>query len=99
MKIYTKLEEIRRQPDHIRMRYALGSVIISMLFISILWIFSITSSFQNQTQVQDAYEPVVPVEKQGTQPAQNTPDSGASSGTSTTNQADVVPSLNEWIKK
>lgn len=35
-----KIEEIRKKPEHIKIRYVWGSVAISMLFIIIIWIFS-----------------------------------------------------------
>jgi predicted PurR-regulated permease PerM len=53
MNIKEKIEEIRKKPEHIRMRYVWGSLAISMFFIIIIWIFSmfmlLHSSFsQNQ---------------------------------------------------
>ena len=42
-----KIEEIRRQPDHIRLRWVWGSVLLSMLIIFIIWIFSINLMFKN----------------------------------------------------
>ncbi len=60
MSIQTKIEAIRRQPEHIRMRYVLGSVFISMLLISILWIFSVTTSFQRQVTVDPTTETQAP---------------------------------------
>jgi len=91
MNIQEKIESIRKQPEHIRMRYVLGSVFVSMLLISVLWVFSITVSFQKQSDSQSF----------GTQTIQNTPpqkttqdDSGVSSQMNST-----APSLNEWIKK
>lgn len=89
MSIQSKIEEIRKQPEHVRMRYTLLSVFISMLFISVLWIFSITTSFKNSSDATPM--PVVPVEKNN----QAIP-------TSEVNQIpkdDNAPSLNEWIKK
>lgn len=46
MNIRNKIEEIRRQPEHIRMRYVIGSVTVTMFFISVLWIFSVITTFQ-----------------------------------------------------
>lgn len=45
MKLSEKIAEIRRQPEHIRLRYVWGSVAISMFFIITIWIFSITLMF------------------------------------------------------
>lgn len=41
MDINKKIEEIRQKPEHIRIRYVWGMVAISMLFIIIIWLFSI----------------------------------------------------------
>ena len=43
-----KLENIRRKPEHIRLRYVWALVAISMFFIIIIWFFSLKSS-QTQT--------------------------------------------------
>ena len=40
MNIERKIEEIRRQPEHIKLRYIYSLVAISMFFILILWFFS-----------------------------------------------------------
>ncbi len=47
MKLEEKIEAIRRQPDHIRLRWVWGSVLLSMLIIFIIWIFSINLMFKN----------------------------------------------------
>ena len=39
-----KIEKIRKQPEHIRMRYVWFFVAVSMLFVIILWIFSLTTA-------------------------------------------------------
>jgi uncharacterized protein YlxW (UPF0749 family) len=41
MGLMDKIEEIRKKPDHIRMRYVWFFVTLSMLFVIILWIFSL----------------------------------------------------------
>ncbi|MCX6761533.1 MAG: hypothetical protein NTY33_01650 [Candidatus Moranbacteria bacterium] len=46
MNIQRKLEEIRRKPEHIRLRYTYGAVVVSMLFILLLWFFSISDSIK-----------------------------------------------------
>jgi hypothetical protein len=84
MSIHTKIEEIRGKPEHIRMRYLLGSVAFSMLIIIVLWVFSITTSFQKQQET-------APIPTQtNDQTQQNIPDN---------NISNTTPSLNEWIKK
>lgn len=47
MNISRKIEEIREKPEHIRMRYVWGGVAISMFFIVIIWIFSLSESFKS----------------------------------------------------
>ena len=49
MGIKEKIEEIRSKPEHIRMRYVWGSVAVSMIFIIIIWIFSILTMFNNSS--------------------------------------------------
>jgi uncharacterized protein YpmS len=44
MGIFDKIDQIRQKPEHIRMRYVLLCVGISMFFVIIFWIFSM----QNQ---------------------------------------------------
>ena len=92
MSIHSKIEEIRKQPEHVRMRYVLLSVFVSMLFISVLWIFSITTSFKNSSDVTPVS--AVPVEK-SSQVAPPPRMSDANSASKDENS----PSLNEWIKK
>ncbi len=40
-----KINEIRQQPEHIRLRYMWGALIISMIFIFAIWIMSIRINF------------------------------------------------------
>jgi hypothetical protein len=47
MYLRQKLAEIREKPEHIRMRYVWGSVVISMIFIVIIWIFSVKEAFKS----------------------------------------------------
>ena len=44
MNIERKIEEIRRKPEHIRIRYIYGLMAISMFFILLLWFFSFFSA-------------------------------------------------------
>lgn len=41
-----KIEKIRQKPEHIRIRYVWFSVAASMLFVIIIWIFSIQSGIK-----------------------------------------------------
>ncbi|MEI7621456.1 MAG: hypothetical protein WCJ51_02895 [Candidatus Moraniibacteriota bacterium] len=45
-----KIEEIRMQPEHIRLRWVWGSVAVSMLLIFVIWIFSITLMFKSENK-------------------------------------------------
>jgi hypothetical protein len=47
MSINKKIEEIRCKPEHIRIRYVWAGVLITMLFIVIIWLFSLGESFEN----------------------------------------------------
>lgn len=90
MNIQEKIEEIRRQPEHIRMRYVLGSVSVSMVLIGILWIFSLTTSFQNQSGDDNT------ASFEDYRAVPGAPD--ATTAPKDTSQ-DQAPSLNEWITK
>jgi hypothetical protein len=46
-RLIEKIEAIRREPEHIRMRYVMISVLISMFLILLLWIFSIYEGFRS----------------------------------------------------
>jgi hypothetical protein len=47
MRIAERIESIRKQPDHVRLRWVWGSVAFSMLVILAIWIFSITVMFRS----------------------------------------------------
>ncbi len=49
MNISEKIAQIRKQPEHIRLRWVWGSVAVSMFFIITIWIFSITLIFKEGT--------------------------------------------------
>lgn len=48
--LWEKIEWVREQPEHIRMRYVLGSLFVSMLFVLGIWLLSVTESFQSIKQ-------------------------------------------------
>lgn len=57
MDLQEKLEEIRRKPKHIRLRYTYIAVVISMFFILLLWGFSLTDSIKKSTiKKQNVFE-------------------------------------------
>lgn len=53
MGLLDKVEEIRKKPEYIRMRYVWFFVALSMLLVIILWIFSLTTAKQ-ETQSNPA---------------------------------------------
>lgn len=53
MGLYEKIEEIRRQPEHIRMRYVWLMVTISMIFVLIIWIVSFKTGTDKDALLPD----------------------------------------------
>lgn len=45
--MWGKIEWIREQPEHIRMRYVAGCLLVSMTFILGIWLLSLKESFQH----------------------------------------------------
>ena len=45
--IWEKIEWIREQPEHIRMRYVFGCLAVSMAFIAGIWLLSLKESFRS----------------------------------------------------
>jgi hypothetical protein len=103
MNIQEKIEHIRRQPEAVRMRYVLGSVSISMFFIILLWIFSLTTSFQRQEiSTPDFIIPIITPTNPNDPAALGVPAFTTHRGDTVQNEGsgeDGTPSLNEWIKK
>jgi hypothetical protein len=50
MNLYEKIEEIRAKPEHVRVRYVWAMVAISMLFVLLIWAFSIGSQSGTKSQ-------------------------------------------------
>ncbi len=48
--LWSKIEEIRKQPEHIRMRYLLVCLSVSMFFIVGIWFLSLRESFGTVAQ-------------------------------------------------
>jgi hypothetical protein len=53
MNISEKIEEMRHQPEHIRIRYVWGCVAVSMFIVLAVWIFSIFSMFGETSTSSD----------------------------------------------
>ena len=45
--LWEKIEFIRSQPEHIRMRYVVGCLFVSMSFIVGIWLLSLGENFQS----------------------------------------------------
>jgi len=58
MHLQRKLEEIRRKPAHIRLRYTYAAVAISMFFILVLWFFSLSENIgkASNSKKQNVFE-------------------------------------------
>lgn len=46
MNINKKIEELRKAPEHVRLRYVWIAVAITMFFVVIIWLFSIGEKLQ-----------------------------------------------------
>jgi hypothetical protein len=46
MDLNKKIEEIRQQPEHIRLRYVWALVAASMFVVVLIWVFSLGESFK-----------------------------------------------------
>lgn len=46
-RLFDKIEAIRREPEHIRMRYVMLSVAVSMVFVVLLWALSVYEGFRS----------------------------------------------------
>lgn len=44
-RLLQKIAEVREQPEHIRMRWALGSVLVCMVFIVGIWFLTLKQGF------------------------------------------------------
>lgn len=66
MGIVQSLEEIRKKPEHIRIRYIFGCVFVSMIFILFLWIASLKQNFENIGDSATDKNPSLPADVQDT---------------------------------
>lgn len=53
MSLTDQIEKIRRKPEHIRMRYVLAMVVFSTVFILGIWIISLKSDNNSETENQN----------------------------------------------
>lgn len=56
MNLTEKIENIRRKPEHIRLRYVWAMVAISMFFVIIIWFFSLKSSQTETAPVMNSID-------------------------------------------
>lgn len=47
MNIFNKIEKIRRQPDHIRLRWSWGLTAVAMFFVVVLWMISFSAQISS----------------------------------------------------
>ena len=96
MNISNKIEEIRRKPEHIRMRYVWGSVLIVMLLVLILWAFSIQDAFRKKDSQNDKSGPLRNyLDKSGDELPSIQNFSGQDQGTSTENEITNPQPINQ----
>lgn len=57
--IEKKVEDIRKQPEHIRVRYVWGAVAITMFFVIFIWLLSMKTNFtqlNNDPETQESID-------------------------------------------
>lgn len=66
MDLNKKIEQLRQQPEHVRVRYVWICVVISMFVVLIVWFFSIASMFaeEKNNSGQTAVEIVPSIDEQ-----------------------------------
>jgi hypothetical protein len=72
MDLGRKLAEIRDKPEYIRLRYVWGAVAVSMVFIVVIWIFSMREAFKS-TQTDGASSSFSELKKQFDAQKENIP--------------------------
>lgn len=48
--LWEKIEWVREQPEHVRMRYVIGSLLVSMTLILGIWFLSLMENFRGMNQ-------------------------------------------------
>lgn len=46
MDLQKKIEQIRQKPDHVRMRYVWGGVVVGMIIVVGVWLVSLSENFR-----------------------------------------------------
>jgi type II secretory pathway component PulM len=64
MDINKKIEEIRQKPEQERLRYVLFWVVGCMIFIVLIWLLSLSSSFTNRIQEDKEDQQVTELKQQ-----------------------------------
>ena len=63
MSLMDKIEEIRQEPEHEKIRYVWGMVALSMVFIIFIWVFSFKSMFRGSEKINSGTDPISGLEK------------------------------------
>ena len=90
MNISKKIEQIRRQPEHVRMRWVIGSVAVSMFFVFVIWLFSLQLMFNKDAQVKNESNGLSETLKQIKETAPSLKDIPLTSGTNSTENEGVA---------
>lgn len=54
MNLFDKIEEIKSKPERIRLKYIYGAVAVSMLFVLLIWFFSLQDMFRSSSSEADS---------------------------------------------
>ncbi len=73
MDINKKIEEIRQKPERERLKYVLFWVVGCMIFIVLIWLLSLSSSFTNRTQENEEDQQVTELKQQVQEIKKSTP--------------------------
>ena len=77
MDINKKIEEIRKKPEHVRLRYVWGGMFLSMMIIVIVWVFSLRENFRSKGEevplAAPSFSELQDQLQQGPVPLQNPP--------------------------
>ncbi|HBI17386.1 MAG: hypothetical protein UR60_C0007G0010 [Candidatus Moranbacteria bacterium GW2011_GWF2_34_56] len=64
MNITDKIEEIRRKPEHERVRYVWAMVSLSMIFVIFIWFFSFKNMLGSDNKTNSESGPITGLEQE-----------------------------------
>lgn len=67
MNITDKIEEIRRKPEHERVRYVWAMVSVSMIFIIFIWFFSFKSVLKSDNKINSGSGSITGIEQESSE--------------------------------